>query len=333
VRRLLFLLALAPVAAAAPSVRWIDKLGNVHREGVAEVAEESTRQVKLKLANGEFTTLPTFRLLSFVRERDRVAEERALLAARLDVGAGLRLDEARPVLDRLAASGREAWVREYAAAARAELAERAGEPDAKKRLDAFLKAHPESRFVSRIHLARARIESRTTLKEPPLVITPFEEAFHRIGQAGGPAVDRFHAYVEAARRMYEEFEDEVNNFLTYIGAELDRELEEETDAGVLLVSESCHVWAHLLVRKGQARVRAEKGQQPRIELREVRRLRDRSRLLLPELRCDLNLQVGILARACGREDEAKAALEQARKLAPDPLRRAAVEKALAAGDG
>ncbi|MHC4819145.1 MAG: hypothetical protein ACYTF8_13940, partial [Planctomycetota bacterium] len=120
--RCLVLLLLACASFAAPSVRWIDRLGDVHRQELKAVVAESAKEVTVETTEGKVVTVPVLRILTLVRESDRSEAERALLRAREDVAAGLRLDQARPVLDRLAATAAQPWVQEYAAAARAVLA-------------------------------------------------------------------------------------------------------------------------------------------------------------------------------------------------------------------
>ncbi|MHC4161415.1 MAG: hypothetical protein ACYSUM_04695, partial [Planctomycetota bacterium] len=198
--RSLVLLLLAWPAVAAPSVRWIDHLGTVHRQELQAVVAESAKEVTVRTTEGKVVTIPLFRILTLVREDDRREDERALLRAREDVAAGLRLDQARPVLDRLAATGIQPWVREYAAAARAVLAERAGEKDGQERIDRFLERHPDSRFLSAMHLAAARLRARAPdLKDPITVV--FMQAFGKIEELQGPLLLRFGAVVDSARLL------------------------------------------------------------------------------------------------------------------------------------
>jgi hypothetical protein len=61
---------------------------------------------------------------------------------------------------------------------------------------------------------------------------------------------------------------------------------------------------------------------------EVDHLCKRATFLLPETRSDLHRELGLIRLACGDPAGAKAALEKARNLAPDRVRREAAESAL-----
>ena len=159
-RTVLFLLiaVTAAPALAEPHVRWIDANGKYRRESIAEVIEERFDYVKVRLADGAELTIPGAAFLGLVREREDVPEEAALLRAREGALWGLDLDEARPVLERaLARKQAPAWMREYATAGRALLAWRAQEKGALQRVEAFLKAYPDSRFLQPATYARARL--------------------------------------------------------------------------------------------------------------------------------------------------------------------------------
>lgn len=71
-----------------------------------------------------------------------------------------------------------------------------------------------------------------------------------------------------------------------------------------------------------------KGRQPRGALHEVKKLKDGSDLDLPELRSDIERELGRLLLACGEKEGARGAFERARDQAPDPRRREAAEEAL-----
>ncbi|HLF92582.1 MAG TPA: hypothetical protein VJB14_03920, partial [Planctomycetota bacterium] len=72
--RLLCLLLLCLPAAAAPFVRWIDEKGDVHRDEVREVLEESPSQVRVRLLDGSERTVPMARVIDLVRESDEREE-------------------------------------------------------------------------------------------------------------------------------------------------------------------------------------------------------------------------------------------------------------------
>jgi hypothetical protein len=322
VLRGLVLLLLAWPAAAAPVVRWVDKLGNVHRDEIREVLAESSREVTVRRPGGKSVTLQVLRILWLTREREEHVEERALLRAREDVAAGLRLDEARPVLDRIARSGEQPWMREYAAGARALLAEKAGEKDASARLDAFLEEYEASRFVGAMHLARARLRARGGED----LLEVFAQAHEKISELGGPLLVQFQTFVEAARFILEEEPRALAMYLDSVSLGIDREIEEETDIAIHVVAKSCQVWARLLQQDYLARDVIGRGRKPHGALVELRRLAGYSKYWLPELRSDVHRQLGVVLAVCGERASAEAELRRARELAPDRNRREAVER-------
>ena len=145
-------------------------------------------KVELKGARGtepKVLKLPIADLLDFVREDPGVAEQKQLLDSRMAVRAGFDFARARPVLDRLAAKATAPWMREYAAAAGAILARKAGEKDAAKRIDAFLKEFPESRFVGEVIVERAWIVADST-EHATDKVEAFGDAFKEIRRRKGP---------------------------------------------------------------------------------------------------------------------------------------------------
>jgi hypothetical protein len=326
--RCLVLLLLAWPAVAAPSVRWIDHLGTVQHEELRKVVAESGTEVTVRTLEGKVLTLPVTRILTLIREDDRREEERKLLRAREDAVAGLRLDKARPVLDRLALSGGQPWIREYAAAARALLAERAGEKDARKRIDGFLERHTGSRFASAMYVAIARL--RTGDPENPAPIEDvLMETFDKIVELKGPLLLRFGVVVEGTRMLIAREPENVSLYPSFVSKFLEDSTAETKDPGVHLVAQSCRAWASLVLFLHEGKQTAKLGRKPASALAEVRRLRDQSRLRLPELRSDVQRELGLLMVACDDPKGARTELEKARKLAPDRARREAAERALA----
>ena len=326
------LLALAATAAADPSIRWIDTFGNVQAAPVEEVLEDTLGQVRVRLAEGRTLTLESERVLQLVRERDAVPEERALLLARLDADAGERLAAARPVLDRVAEKGPEPWMREYAEAARAVLAERAGEKDAAARLDAFLKERPESRLVPAVMRARARLEIRA-LRDAEKIMSILWATRRAIAEKKGSFLERFGTYVDATARVGALMPGEVIDTMSSGGSILSDEEQESADAGLHIVAASCRQWARMGEQLRVASQQVEAGAAPLGPASRLVRFLDESGLLLPELRCDLHAEAGRLFRLAGRPEEARTHLEQARELAPDARRRGRAERALAEGGG
>ena len=326
--RCLVLLLLAWPAFAAPSVRWIDSFGNVHRHELKAVVAESAKEVTVKTTEGKAVTVPLRRLLTLVREDDRRDDERALLRAREDVAAGLRLDQARPVLDRLAATGARPWIREYAAAARAVLAERAGEKDAQQRVDRFLAQHQDSRFLSAVHVAAARLRARDPDRKEPLEIV-FAKAFDKIEELDGPLLVRFGAVVELVRTslVIDPKHSEVHT--DFAGGLFNEKTKDVKDMAVHVIVKSCDAWIRLAHKVDTAKRVTALGRKPHGALVELSRLCKWSGHTLPETRSDLHRELGLTKLACGDPAGARAELEKARSLAPGRVRREAAEAALA----
>ncbi|MHC4972954.1 MAG: hypothetical protein ACYTG3_11540 [Planctomycetota bacterium] len=326
--RCLVLLLLAWPAVAAPSVRWIDRLGEVHRRELKAVVTESAKEVTVRTTEGKVVTIPLFRILSLVREDERREDERALLRAREDVAAGLRLELARPILDRLAVSGAQPWIREYAAAARASLAARAGEKNARQRIDKFLEQHGESRFVSAMYVADARLRAHSPDRKDAVEVI-FAQAFDRIEERQGPLLVRFGAAVVGVQVAFGLFPQHIDMHRNAAAGLLNAKTDNVTDMAVHLIANSCDSWitlAHTLHTAGKV---AALGRKPHGAVARIDRLCKGSTYTLPETRSDLHRELGLLRLACGDPAGAKADLEKARRLAPDRVRREAAEGALA----
>lgn len=325
--RCLVLLLLAWPAVAAPSVRWIDRLGEVRRHELKAVVAESARSVGVKTTEGKVVEIPLFRLLNLVREDDRREEERTLLRAREDVAAGLRLDAARPVLDRLAATGTQPWIREYASAARAVLAARAREKDARKRVARFLEEYPESRFVSEMYVAEALVRARDPDTEEALDIV-FGQAFDKIEEREGPLLVRFGAAVTGVRLAFELIPQHIDMHKDAVAGLLQEKTDDVTDMAVHVIAKSSDAWVKLALALDDARKVAALGRLPHGPMVAVDRLCKASAFLLPETRSDLYRELGLLRLACGDPKGARADLEKALRMAPGRIRREAAENAL-----
>ena len=142
-RALLILLTLAlPAVAGGLTIRWLDATGGVRSDAVLRTISETGDTIRVEIGktaeNPKELVVPLPSLLEFIREDDRVPEQKRLFDARTAVRAGVDFDSVRPLLDRLVAGATQPWMREYADAARTILARRAGEKDSDKRIAAFL---------------------------------------------------------------------------------------------------------------------------------------------------------------------------------------------------
>ena len=155
--RLLPVLLLAAAAHAVPVVRWIDKTGKIRADALAEVTEESAIGVEVRFADGTRRAIPGTSLIDMVRESERDPVQRELLALRTHT-SGKDAAFTKSALEKIRARAKEAWMKEYAAAALALLSEESGETDA---LEAFLVRYPSSRFGPEILRARTRIRARS----------------------------------------------------------------------------------------------------------------------------------------------------------------------------
>ncbi len=319
--RFLCLLLLGLPAAAAPSVRWIDERGDVHLDDVREVLAESPSEVRLRMPDGSERTVPMARVLDLVREGDEREEERSLLDARRDVAFGIRAEAARKTLDALARDGSLPWICEYAAAARAILAERSREEDAAARLQRFVEEFPRSRFLSDVVLAQARVRGRAHRENVGKGTSEMRAAYDRIVELEGPLALRFRTLRDGTEIAIEHQPENYTYFFGAVHEDLLKKTEGDYGAFVLLEAEA--KWAMLLVRQCDAAAEIAKGRRPFGALEEVKKLRQGANLDLPEVRSDLERELGRLMLQCGDKEGARGALERARDLAPDPRRREA----------
>jgi len=312
-----------------PYVRWIDEKGDVHVEILSEVLEESPSETRVRLVDGSERTVRMARVIDMVRENADRKEERALLDARRDVAAGIRPDASRETLDRLARDGSEPWIREYAAAARAILAERTREKDAGERVERFLEEYPHSRFQSDTVVARARLLARSRRMDVRKAIADLHAGYDRIAELEGPLALRFRILQDGSELILRYQPEGLHDvFLDPTEGWLLHETGDGKDYGAFLLVGAAAKWAQLLEQQWCAARDAEHKREPRGALEEVKKLRDRAGLDLPEVRSDIERELGSLMLLCGDKEGARGAWEHARDLAPDPRRREAAEEAL-----
>jgi len=225
-RAVLVFLALAGSVRAAPVLRWLDATGGFHAAGVKRLIEESGTSLKVELEplasepqKPRVLTIPLTTVLEFVREDDRDEEQKRLLGARTLVRAGVDLKAASATLDLLSEKGREEWVREYAAAFRAIAGRKLAERDAAKRMTAFLRAHPKSRFVCEVLRERAWAES-LQLTDPIALLNPLGKAFEEIGKRGGPFRVQYWCIRDAAQRNVDTQVVEMTSLLRTLRASI-----------------------------------------------------------------------------------------------------------------
>jgi hypothetical protein len=324
--RLLCLLLLS--IPDGPFVRWIDEKGDIHVDLVREGLEESPSEVRVRLADGSEKTVRMARVIDMVRENEEREEEKDLLEARRDVAAGILTDAGRKTLDRLAKDGSQPWIREYAAAARALLAEAARDEDAAARLKRFVEEYPRSRFQSECALAQARIRGRAHGSAIVKATGELRVAYDRIVEIDGPLALRFRTLRDGAELVIPHQANNIEYFFGPTREGLSKETGDGKDYGAFVLLEAQAKWGQLLVEQHAAGEQIAAGRKPYGALQEVKQLRDRANLDLPELRSDLERELGRLMLACGDKEGARGAFERARDLAPDPRRREAAEDAL-----
>lgn len=315
------LLLLAAAAAAAPEARWIDATGGLRAARVVEVLSESVARVEVRLEGGEKIEIPGRGLLSLVREREGVELERALLEARESAAWGIDLDRARASLERALADAPAEWVREYALAARAVVAERAGEKDAAERLEAFLRDFPDSRFVPEVLLARARLRSAAEA-DVEKAQAPFAEANREIRRLGGPWLLVQRARVEAARAILRRFPNEADFYLDSMTGALDGAAERGEEIAAKICARATKAWIELERHAADRADVAARGFAPLGPLARMEKLRDVWSFLLPELASDLRRECAETLLLCDRAADAEAEFRAAEEAAPDRVRRA-----------
>jgi len=311
----------------APQIRYFDDHATLRTEPVAEVLEEKVSIVRVRRADGTELAVPGTHLVSLTREREEVAEEGALLRARMLVEGGLDLDDARATLDRILPKS-EGWMREYAEAARADLARKRREPEARARIDAFLRDRPESRFVPQALLSLAALKSDADGNTPGSQMH-FAEAFKRIQVLGGPRIWQGWALAEPAFRVSAAGGEDARMFL-YTQEQNAIQMASKTDDPVWKVClRSVQMWARIaFVQSIRAEVSGigEKPVGPRFRFA---KMREEVRYLPEEIRCDVAYELGATQRLCAEDRDALASFRESLELAPDPWRRLRAERAIA----
>ncbi len=321
----------AATLAGAPSIRWIDHTGGVRAADVVRTLAESDGVIKVELkgATPEKPTLlelPIADLLEFVREDPRVAEQKQLLEARMAVRAGFDFDRARPILDRLVAKATAPWMREYAAAARAILARKAGEKDAAKRIDAFLKKFPESRFVGEVIIERAWIVADSK-EHATDKVEAFGDAFREIRRRNGP---HFVAYRCVPLAAALNARVNAQKMVTMRRAALGTLEEKHGDAPMteMAVRYTAQTTFDIAVfATGWRRaIEAEVDAAP--FLKSIGALVDGDSLMLAEVRVDGRIELAALAAAIGKPELARTYLLAAKEIPAGVARRMRIDHEL-----
>jgi tetratricopeptide (TPR) repeat protein len=289
------------------------------------VLAESPSKIEVRVSDGKVLALSADGLLDVVRERDDEPEERALLEARVAVLAGGDLDAARKTLDRLLERAESEWVREYALAARALLAERAGEKDALDRIERFLKEHAGSRWTSRLYLARGRLKAH---RDSDMAVDHFAEAHAEIGRVNGPLLLRLQVFVEDMRTHLELDLDFYEDHLKMVHGGIVQSTQGRDDAVAYMLATATLAWVNLAIQEDRRERMQAAGEKPLAPLAMVKRLRDGASLQIPELRSDLQRELGLTLLACGEKEQARIELEKALELAPGPIRKQLARRAL-----
>ncbi|MHC4952251.1 MAG: hypothetical protein ACYTGZ_00050 [Planctomycetota bacterium] len=319
-RVVLVALALAIPASGAPlegpSIRWLDATGDAHRAAVKKTISESDTAIEVELKDpgkGKPATLKlkVADLLEFIREDRKVAEQRRLLDARTAVAAGLDLKNAAAALDSLAQEGSAAWIREYAAAFRAIAARRVGDKNAAQRIQAFLRAHPKSRFVFAVIHERAWIRS-LALGGTKKSLEAFREGFEKIGAREGQLRVQYACLRDTAVRNTQVFAGEAVNMKGAMRGVLIEMRPKPSLAEITVRFSSGADWT--IAEIGEFWRKAHAAKLPIGNYRDrLLTIEEGADLLLPGTRADLQLELGAIALAAGKKDEAKARFEQAKK--------------------
>ena len=316
---LFFLIAVtAAPAQAEPHVRWIDANGKYRRESIAEVLEERFDRVKVLLADGATLTIPGPAFLGLVREREDVPEEAALLRAREGALWGLDPDEARPVLERvLARKQAPAWMREYAMAGRALLAWRAQEKGALQRVEAFLEAYPDSRFLQAATYARARL-TLATLDDFKQAVLHLNVPLRELAKRGAPRVGQAHLMSENSAIWSDAFPDMSEYIKQMVHSASARA---KGDLYRRIGGESVRQWTLLAAASRERDAVVQLKQKPVGARAALLRIAAESAWLPPGLVCDTRIELGWTLHLCGDRGGARKELQRAFASAPDTVRR------------
>lgn len=313
-----FLVLAAAPALAEPHVRWIDANGKYRRESIAEVLEESFDRVKVRLVDGAELTIPGPAFLGLVREREDVPEEAAFLRARQGALWGLDLDEARPVLERaLARKKAPAWMREYATAGRALLAWRAQEKGALQRIESFLEAYPDSRFLQAATYARARL-TLGTVDDFKQAVLHLNVPLRELGKRGAPRVEQGRFMSESVLVWRDAFPGMREMIDQMVSSASGRP---KVDLYRRIGGESARQWVLLATTSRERDSVVQLNRKPVGARATMRRIVAESAYLPPGLICDARIELGWTLHLCGDRNGARKELQQAVAAAPDTVRR------------
>ena len=326
--RAIFVVALLALPAlATPQLRWLDETGGLREVALTRVESESLTSVIAILENGKKIEVPGRTLIELVREDDQNADQRRLLDARQSLAAGLADSKHIKLLDRLAADGKEDWIREYAAATRALLAQRLEEEDAAQRLEAFLEKHPNSRFVCHVLIAQAWLKTDKPGAGTDEVMEYFMPVAEEIHKRSGSLYQVGRCLLESTRIVHKLNPASLEAHIGYMEA---ASFSQEPGICDIVIHKGFGtlMWLERVYEVRDNLLKA--GKKPYGPRRDAVRLANTSGLLLPEVQCEVQLGVAQLELDLEHEEEARAALEKARTLARNPYRRAVVEERLKA---
>ena len=308
----------ATPALAEPHVRWIDANGKYRRENIAEVLKERFDLVKVRLADGTKLTIPGPALLGLVRESEDVPEEAAFLRAREGALWGLDPDEARTVLDRaLARKQAPAWMREYATAGRAFLAWRAQEKGALQRVESFLEAYPDSRFLPAATYARARL-TLGSVDDFKKAVLHLNDPLRELGKRGAPRVEQARFMSENVPVWSDAFPDMTDMIKEMVRSASGRP---KGDLYRRIGGESARQWTLLAAASRERDAVVQLGRKPVGARAALLRLAAESAWLPPGLICDTRIELGWTLHLCGDRGAARKELQRAFASAPDTVRR------------
>jgi hypothetical protein len=323
---LLPVLLLAAAAHAVPVVRWIDKTGKIRADALAEVTEESAIGVEVRFADGTRRAIPGTSLIDMVRESERDPVQRELLALRTHT-SGKDAAFTKSALEKIRARAKEAWMKEYAAAALALLSEESGETDA---LEAFLVRYPSSRFGPEILRARTRIRARSDPELTDAVDTFHKTYLHLLGSNA--------SYVQVTGVMRDlvahVLERDVagmtfvrNGMIERLGQDAPRNAETgDVDVVWRTCALSTKHWMALAEAVHERALLVKNGAALTATLRKIRKLKGSTSYLLPGLHSDVRRELGETLLLGGRPDEAEKEFRAAVEAAPDKARRQAAEE-------
>ena len=323
----LLCLALALPVWAEPTIRWIDHTGGARTARVQRTLAGTKGCVVVERADGKELRVPYLSLLEWIREDESVSEQRMLLAARTRVRAGVELDKAKDPLDQLASSGTKPWIRHYATAFRLLLALKQSEKAWPDRYAEFLERHPRSRFLAEILVERAHRLGEAE-KEALPGIQCFRKAFLDADRSGGPRRQQFRSLSELAVQNQRNPMGETRKLRLQIWAWIGQDYPKPD-----VVFSACSLSAETDFERTALAVSWRNAHRYGHDLKGFRKpiqaLLLASALLLPGSRAAIEFELGMLAAAEKRADDARKHLQAARKLDADRAARYRIDYELA----